>query len=81
VIRERKSANNIAALINESLRAVPELNKVTIVVPRSSEADAIGCNWTARQTNANLTPSSESLRLIEEIVRNVQHNFNLFEVH
>jgi len=81
VIRESKSADDIAELINESLRAVPELRDIAVVVIRLSESDPDGCNWAARQANAQLSPSPESLQLIEEIVRNAQRCFNLFEVH
>ena len=79
--RESKSADDIAALINDSLRAVSDLRDVAVVVIRLSEPDPDGCNWAARQANAQLNPSPEFLRLIEEIVRNAQRCFNLFEVH
>ena len=81
VIRESKSADDIAALINESLRAVPDLRDIAVVIIRLSESDPDGCNWAARQANTRLSPSPELLRLIDEIVQNAQRNFNLFEVH
>jgi len=81
MLREPMSANESATLINNSLRAVPDLREIAVVVMRLARPDSTGCNWAARQGNTQLNPSSESVRLIEEIVRHATRHFNLFEVH
>ena len=79
--RESKSADEIAALINESVRDVSDLHDVAVVVIRLLRPDANGCNWVARQINRALRPSPQSLHLVNEIVSHAKRYFNLFEVH
>src|SRR5438552_17063436 len=76
--RESMSAEDIAALINESLRAEPDLREIVIVVVRLSGPDMKGCNWIARQVNTRLNSSPASTRLIEDVIGNAQRHFNLF---
>jgi len=54
VARESKSADDIAALINDSVRVVPGLEKVKIEVARLPRPDVDGCNWMAHHSPATL---------------------------
>src|SRR5438046_6311675 len=47
LMRESKGADEIATLINDSVRVVPRLEKIKVEVARLPQPDADGCNWTA----------------------------------
>ena len=46
-MRESKGADEIATLINDSVRVVPRLEKIKVEVARLPQPDADGCDWTA----------------------------------
>ena len=82
-MRESKSADQIAALINESVRVVPDLEKIRVEVARLPRPDADSCNWTAHYPALPIEtlPESERLLIIKDIIRTSRRNFNLWDLH
>jgi len=81
LIRESKSADEIASVVNDSVRGVPGLKRLKVEVARLRKPDVHGCNWIAHYPSLPVGCSAESERLLKDIIRNAQHNFNLWEVH
>ena len=80
-MRESKSADQIAALINESVRVVPDLEKIRVEVARLPRPDADSCNWTAQYPALPVEMLPESERLLKDIIRTARRNFNLWDLH
>jgi len=79
--RESKSADEIASLINESVRVVPGLENVSVEVVRLPTLDSEGCNWVARFAEPPADHLPESERLLKDIIRNARRHFNLWDLH
>ena len=80
-MRESKSADEIAGLINDSVRVVPGLEKTKVEVARLPCPDADGCNWTAQYPALPVEMLPESERLLKDIIRTARRNFNLWDLH
>ena len=79
--RESKSADEIAGLINDSVRVVPGLEMIKVEVVRLPQPDAEGCNWTAHHQPLPVGTLPESERLLKDIIRTAQKHFNLWDLH
>jgi len=79
-MRESKSADQIAGLINDSVRVVPGLEKTKVEVARLTQPDADGCNWAAHHLRLPVGILLESERLLKDIIRTAQRNFNLWDL-
>ena len=79
--RESKSADQVAALINDSGRVVPGLEKIRVEVARLPRPDADSCNWTAHYPALPIETLPESERLLKDIIRTARRNFNLWNLH
>jgi hypothetical protein len=79
--RESKSADEIARLINESVRVVPGLEKISVEVVRLATPNGEGCNWIARHRALPAGHLAESERLLKDIIRNARRHFNLWDLH
>ena len=80
-MRESKSADEIAGLINDSVRVVPGLEKTKVEVARLPQPDADGCNWTAHHPRLPVGILPESERLLKDIIRTARRHFNLWDLH
>ena len=81
MIRESKSTDEIASLINDSARVVPGLERLRVEVVRLLTPDVHGCNWIAHYPRLPVGCPPESERLLKDIIANARHYFNLWEVH
>ena len=79
--RESMSSAEIAALINDSINAVPGLINVKVSVVRLPNPEINGCNWSAGFGPMPLNCSPESQQLLRDIIENARSHFNLWEMH
>ena len=80
-MRESKGADEIATLINDSVRVVPRLEKIKVEVARLPQPDADGCNWTAHHPRLPVGILPESERLLKDIIRSAKGYFKLWDAH
>lgn len=80
MIREAKSAAEIAAFMNRALRIVPGLPALEVEV-RLRAPDATGRNWAAHHPALPTSCPRESASILRGIVRTARRQFNRWDVH
>ena len=81
MIRESKSADEIASFMNDSVRVLPGLETHRVEVIRLPAPDVHGCNWIAHHPRLPMGCPPESERLLKDIIANARRYFNLWEAH
>jgi hypothetical protein len=78
--RTGASAEQITALIYESIRVVPSLATITVRVVRLPLADADGCNWVAKHSAMPANHPPGAARILFDVIANARRHFNLWDV-
>jgi len=75
------SAEQIDALIYETIRALPSLERVTVQVVRLPVPDANGCNGLAKHSVLPAHLPACAARVLFDIIAKTRRHFNLCDVH